>query len=46
MEELKANIRRETANIRAEQLEGVVQNLFLRCEECLRVEGEHFQHLL
>jgi hypothetical protein len=33
-------------NIPAEQLQRVNQNLFRRCEECLRVEGQHFQHLL
>jgi RNA polymerase-binding transcription factor DksA len=45
-EELKANIRREISNIAAENLQKVNQNLFRRCEECLRVEGQHFQHLL
>jgi hypothetical protein len=38
--ELKENIRREIANIPAEQ------NLFHPCEEYLRVEGQHLQHLL
>jgi hypothetical protein len=38
-------IRREIANIPAEQLQRVNQNLFRRCEECVRVEGQHFQHL-
>jgi hypothetical protein len=45
-EELKENIRREIANIPAEQLQRVNQNLFRRCEECLRVEGQHFQNFL
>jgi hypothetical protein len=36
-EELHENIRKELANI---------QNLFRQCEECPRVEGQHFQHLL
>jgi hypothetical protein len=44
--ELKENIRREITNIRAEQLQRANQNLLHRCEECLRVEGQHFQHLL
>jgi hypothetical protein len=34
----KTAIRKETANIPAEQLERVNQNLFRRCEECLRVD--------
>jgi hypothetical protein len=48
MEKLKENIRREIANILAEQLQKVNQNLFHRCEECLHVglNGQHFQHLL
>jgi hypothetical protein len=45
-EELKENIRREISNIPAVHLQKVTQNLFRRCEECLRVEGQHFQHLL
>jgi hypothetical protein len=45
-EEEKENIHREIANIPAEQLQKVNQNLFRRCKECLRVEGRHFQHLL
>jgi hypothetical protein len=45
-EELKENIRKEIANIPAEQLQRVNQNLFDLCEECLCVEGLHFQHLL
>jgi hypothetical protein len=46
MEELKENIRREIANILAKQLRRVNQNLLRRCEECLHVEEQHFQHLL
>jgi hypothetical protein len=46
VEELKENIHREIANISAEQLQRVNQNLFCRCEECLHVEGQHFHHLL
>jgi hypothetical protein len=45
-EELKDNIRRETTTIHAEQIQRVNQNLFLRCEQCLRVERQYFQHLL
>jgi hypothetical protein len=45
-EELKENICNEIANIPAEQLQRVNQNLSRQCEECLRVEGQHFQHLL
>jgi hypothetical protein len=45
-EELKENIHREITNIPEEQLQRVTQNLFRRCEECLRAEGQHFQHLL
>jgi hypothetical protein len=45
-EELKENIRREISNIPAVHLQEVNQNFFHRCEECLRVEGQHFQHLL
>jgi hypothetical protein len=44
--EIKENIRREIANIPVEQLQMVNHNLFCRYEECLRVEGQHFQHLL
>jgi hypothetical protein len=43
--ELKENIRREIANILAEYLQRANQNVFRRCEECLRVEGEHFRSL-
>jgi hypothetical protein len=39
--ELTENIRREIANIPAEQLQSVNQNLFRRREECLHVEGQH-----
>jgi hypothetical protein len=39
---LKENIRREIANIPAEQLQRVNQNLFRRCEECLRADDQHF----
>jgi hypothetical protein len=45
MEELKENIHREIANIPAEQLQRVNQNLLRRCQEYLHVEGEPFQHL-
>jgi hypothetical protein len=45
-EELKANIRKEIANIPVERLQKVNQKIFRRCEECLRVDGQHFQHLL
>jgi DNA-binding SARP family transcriptional activator len=45
-EELRENISREISNIAAENLQTVNQNLFRLCEECLRVEGQHFQHLL
>jgi hypothetical protein len=46
MEELKENIHREIVNIPTEQVQRVNQNLFCWCKECLRVEGQHFQHLL
>jgi hypothetical protein len=36
-EELKENIHREIANLAAEQLKRVNQNLFRRCEECQHV---------
>jgi hypothetical protein len=45
-EELKENIQREIENIPAEQLQRVNQNLFRQCEECLHVDGHHFQHAL
>jgi hypothetical protein len=44
-EELKESICREIANISAEQLQRTNKNVFRRCEECLHVEGQHFQHL-
>jgi hypothetical protein len=44
--ELKENIRREIANIPVEQLQRINQNLFRRCEEYSRIEGQHFQHFL
>jgi hypothetical protein len=46
MEEPKENIHREIAIISTEQLQRVNQNLFCQCEECLYVEGQHFQPLL
>jgi hypothetical protein len=45
-EELKENIRRENANIPAEQLRRVNLHLFRRCEDCLCIKGQHFQRLL
>jgi hypothetical protein len=45
-ERLKETIHREISNIPAEHLQKVNQNLFRWCEECLRVEEQHFQHLL
>jgi hypothetical protein len=45
-QELKENIRWEIANIPAEQLQRVNQNLFHQCEECLHVDGQPFQHHL
>jgi hypothetical protein len=45
-EELKENMRREISHIPAVHPQKVNQNLFLQCEECLHVEGQHFQHLL
>jgi hypothetical protein len=45
-EELQDNIRREISNSPAVHLQKVNQNLFRRCKECLRVEGQHFLHLL
>jgi hypothetical protein len=43
-EELKENIRRKISDISAEHLQKLNQNIFRRCEECLYVEGQHFQH--
>jgi hypothetical protein len=45
-EERKGNIRSEIANIPAAQLQRVNQNLFRRCEECVRADEQQFQHLL
>jgi hypothetical protein len=45
-EELKENIHTEISNISREHLREVNCNLFHWCEECLCVEGQHFQHLL
>jgi hypothetical protein len=44
--EVKENIHREIANIPAEQLQGVNHNFLSWCEECLRVEGQHFRQFL
>jgi hypothetical protein len=44
--ERKENIHRKNANIPAEQLEMVNQNVFHWCEEYLHIEGQHFQYLL
>jgi hypothetical protein len=44
-EEPKENIRREIANIPAGQLQRVNLNVFRRCDECLSVKGQQFQHL-
>jgi RNA polymerase-binding transcription factor DksA len=41
-EELKENICKEIANIPAEQLQRINQNLFHQCEECLYVEVSIF----
>jgi RNA polymerase-binding transcription factor DksA len=38
-EQIKENILREIADIHAEQLQRINQNVFRWCEECLRVEG-------
>jgi hypothetical protein len=43
---MKEYISKEIANSPAEQFERANQNLFSRCEECLRVKGQHFQHFL
>jgi hypothetical protein len=45
-EELMGNIRKETANIPAYQLQKVDKNLFRRHEECILIERQHFQHVL
>jgi hypothetical protein len=45
-EELEEGFRREIANIPAEQLQRVNQQLFRQCGECPHVEGPHFQYLL
>jgi hypothetical protein len=42
MEELKENTGRKIANILAEQLQSLNQNLFCRCKEHLCVEGQNF----
>jgi hypothetical protein len=42
MEELNENICREIANIPAEQVQRINQNLFHRCKECLHIEGSIF----
>jgi hypothetical protein len=44
MKELKENIDKEIANISAEQLQRVNQNLFHQCKEYVHVGGPHFQH--
>jgi hypothetical protein len=46
MEGPKANICWKTANIPAEQLQRVNQNLFHWRKKCLHVEGQHLQQLL
>jgi hypothetical protein len=49
MEKLKKkrkNISREISNIAAENRQKVNENLFRLCEQCLRVERQHFQHHL
>jgi hypothetical protein len=46
MEELKENICMEIANIYAEHLQRVNQNPISQYEQCLCVEGQHFQHHL
>jgi hypothetical protein len=45
-EEPKENIRREIANILAEQLQRANEILLRQCGECLHVEGQHFQYPL
>jgi hypothetical protein len=42
----KRKYSRGTANILAEQLQKVNQNLLRRCEKYLRVEEQHFQNLV
>jgi hypothetical protein len=44
--ELKEIIRREIANIPAEQLQKVNENPSRQCEKCLRVKWQHLQRLL
>lgn len=46
MKDLKENTHRKIANIPAEQLQMVDQNLFLQCKECLHVRRQRFQRLL
>jgi hypothetical protein len=46
VEKLKENIHREILNVAAGNLQKINQNFFRRCEECLRVEGQHFAHHL
>jgi hypothetical protein len=45
-EEMKENFRQEISNIPAKHLQKANQNLFRWFNECLCVEGQHFQHLL
>jgi hypothetical protein len=45
-EELRGNIRKEIANIPTEHLQRLNQDLFRRCEESLRVEGQRLQYLM
>jgi hypothetical protein len=45
-EEPKENILRKIANVLAKQLPSINLNIFHQCEECLRIERQHFQHLL
>jgi transposase len=42
----ETGVSKSSARRATQFLQRVNQNLFRRCEECVRVEGQHFQHLL
>ncbi len=44
-EELRRSSEEKIAAIPRDLLQRANQNVFRRCQECIRVEGHHFQHL-
>jgi hypothetical protein len=46
IEALQNEITRVIGSITVDELQKVSQNLFMRCESCLRAEGGHFQHVI